>query len=182
MFCQESWIARQLVIFRKLVPGLSERGLGRFVTRACRAARVHGVVNVAVTGNRELRVLNQRFRGKDQPTDVLSFPPLRGFSNGFAGDVAISAEIAAWSARRLGHSTAEEVKILALHGLLHLAGYDHERDRGQMARKEAGLRKQLGLPLGLIERSDSSEKAKSPATGASHSQRARKARAKRGSR
>jgi probable rRNA maturation factor len=70
----------------------------------------------------------------------------------FAGDVAISAEIAAQNARRLGHSLPEEIKILALHGVLHLAGYDHERDRGEMARKEEHLRKQLGLPVALIER------------------------------
>ena len=118
-----------MVIFRKRVPGLSEVALAKFLARACRAARLRGTVNVAVTGSRELRALNNRFRGKDKPTDVLSFPPVLGLSRDFAGDVAISAEIAAQSARRLGHSAAEEVKILALHGVLHLAGYDHERDR-----------------------------------------------------
>lgn len=141
-----------LVIFRKRVPGLSEVALAKFLTRACHAARLRGTVNVAVTSSRELRALNSRFRGKDKPTDVLSFPPALGLSHDFAGDVAISADIAAQNARRLGHSAAEEVKILALHGVLHLAGYDHECDRGQMARKEQGLRKRLGLPVGLIER------------------------------
>jgi probable rRNA maturation factor len=70
----------------------------------------------------------------------------------FAGDVAISADMAAQNARRFGHSPAEEVKVLALHGLLHLAGYDHESDSGTMARREARLREQLGLPVALIER------------------------------
>ena len=114
--------------------------------------RLQGDVNVLVTGSRELRGLNRRFRAKDTPTDVLSFPATASLRDGLAGDVAISAEIATSNARRLGHSTAEEVKILALHGVLHLAGYDHERDRGEMARKEQRLRKSLGLPEGLIER------------------------------
>jgi probable rRNA maturation factor len=179
-----------LVIFRKRVPGLSEVALGKFVNRACHAAKLRGVVNVAVTGNRELRALNSRFLGKDKPTDVLSFPPMLGFSDGCAGDVAISAEIAAQNARRLGHSAAVEVKVLVLHGVLHLAGYDHERDRGRMARKEAGLRKSLGLPVGLIERSVPADKreqealtAKS-AKGSRRTQRsaATSARVRRGSR
>ena len=73
--------------------------------------------------------------------------------NGLAGDIAISADIAKENARRLGHSAAQEVKILALHGVLHLVGYDHESDEGAMAGKERQLRRALGLPLGLIERS-----------------------------
>jgi len=119
-----------LVIVRKRVAGLSEIALARFVTRAGRAARLRGAVNVLLTSNRELRTLNSRFRGKDRPTDVLSFPPVFGLVNAFAGDVAISAEMAAHNARLLGHSPAEEVKILTLHAMLHLAGYDHERDYG----------------------------------------------------
>ncbi len=71
----------------------------------------------------------------------------------FAGDVAISVEIARENSLTLGHTTADEVKILILHGVLHLAGYDHERDSGQMARRERALRKELGLPVGLIQRS-----------------------------
>ena len=141
-----------LVIIRKSVAGLSETALARFVTRARRAAHLHGAVNVLLTSNRELRALNSRFRGKDRPTDVLSFPPVFGLLNAFAGDVAISAEMAAQNARLLGHSPAEEVKILALHGMLHLAGYDHERDHGEMARAEERLRKSLHLPGGLIDR------------------------------
>jgi probable rRNA maturation factor len=142
-----------LVIVRKRVAGLSEIDLARFVTRASRAVRLHGAVNVLLTSNRELRALNSRFRGKDRPTDVLSFPPVLGLMNAFAGDVAISAEMASRNARFLGHLPAEEVKILALHGMLHLAGYDHERDHGEMARTEERLRKSLRLPAGLIDRS-----------------------------
>jgi probable rRNA maturation factor len=141
-----------LIIVRKRVAGLSEIALARFVTRASRAARLHGVVNLLLTSNSELRALNSRFRGKDSPTDVLSFPPVFGLVDAFAGDVAISAEMAAYNARLLGHSPAEEIKILALHGMLHLAGYDHERDHGEMARTEERLRKFLRLPAGLIDR------------------------------
>lgn len=138
------------VIFRRRIAGLSAAALAKFVGRASRAARLSGSVNVLVTGNRELRTLNHRFRGKNLATDVLSFPA--GLGNGFAGDVAVSAEIASRNAKRLGHSTADEIRILALHGILHLAGYDHERDRGEMAAKEIQLRRSLGLPSGLIER------------------------------
>jgi probable rRNA maturation factor len=73
-------------------------------------------------------------------------------TGGFAGEVAISADIALQNALRLGHSAALEVKVLVLHGILHLAGFDHERDNGEMARKEAKLRRTLRLPVGLTER------------------------------
>jgi len=149
-----------LVILRKRVAGLSETVLARFARRASHAARLRGAVNVLVTGSRELRALNSRFRGEDKPTDVLSFPPVLGLADGFAGDVAISADIAAQNARRLGHSAAEEIKILVLHGVLHLAGYDHEHDHGEMARQEKRLRSFLNLPVVLIER-DGEAQAKS---------------------
>lgn len=141
-----------LVILRKPVAGLSDTALAKFVSRASRASKLKGSVNVLVTGSAELRSLNRRFRAQDQPTDVLSFPPGPCFVNGLAGDIAISADIAKKNARRLGHSAAQEIKILALHGVLHLVGYDHERDRGAMASKETQLRRSLGLPDGLIER------------------------------
>jgi len=146
-----------VVIFRKRVAQLTERALSMFVGRAARAAGVLGEVHVLLTSNREMRSLNGRFRGRNGPTDVLSFPAEPSMSNGFAGDVAISAEIAASNARILGHSPAEEVKILALHGMLHLAGYDHERDEGEMAQRERQLRKKFKLPQTLIERSSSIE-------------------------
>ncbi len=146
-----------MVILRKPVAGLTDTALAKFVSRASRAVGLRGVVNVLVTGNRELRALNRRFRGKDKPTDVLSFAPEPFISesalmNRLAGDIAISAEIAKQNARRLDHSAAQEIKVLALHGVLHLAGYDHDRDEGAMARKETALRQSLGLPVGLIER------------------------------
>lgn len=141
-----------MVTLKKRVSGLSEADLAKFLSRARHAARLSGKVSVLVTGSRELRSLNRKFRGKDKPTDVLSFPALPQAVDGLAGDVAISAEIAASNARRLGHDPADEIKILLLHGVLHLAGYDHEHDHGEMARKEQQLRQALGLPIGLIER------------------------------
>jgi probable rRNA maturation factor len=148
-----------LVIVRKPVARLSETALARFVVRACRAVKLKGNVNVMITSSRELRSLNRQFRGKDKATDVLSFPLLPTWSDRQAGDVAISADIAAQNARALGHSPVDEVKILALHGVMHLAGYDHEQDSGEMARKEARLRRLLGLPVGLIERNSMSPKS-----------------------
>ena len=144
-----------LVIFRKRVAHLTERALAVFVGRACRAAGLRGDVHILVTTNREMRSLNARFRKKDKPTDVLSFPAGPEVKDS-AGDLAISAAIAAENARLLGHSPAEEIKILVLHGALHLAGYDHERDNGEMAKRELRLRKQLNLPVGLIERTTAS--------------------------
>ncbi len=141
-----------MVILRKPVPGLTEAPLARFIARAARASRLRGGVNVLVTSARELRALNRRFRAKDQPTDVLSFPADPVPDQAFAGDIAIAADIAVRNARLLGHSPAEEIRILALHGVLHLAGYDHERDHGEMARKEETLRRALRLPSALIKR------------------------------
>lgn len=140
-----------MIIFRKRVSGLTSAALANFVGRAGRALGLRGGVNVLVTSSQELRALNNLFRHKDKATDVLSFPPM--VPDGFAGDIAISAQIASQNAKLLGHSAATEIKILALHGILHLAGYDHEGDQGEMERKEARLRKTFGLPVGLIERS-----------------------------
>jgi probable rRNA maturation factor len=103
-----------------------------------------------------VRDLNRRFRGKDEATDVLSFPakPLQNTkpAERVAGDVAISVETARRQAAEQGHALATEIKVLILHGLLHLAGYDHETDAGKMQRRERKLRERLGLPQGLIER------------------------------
>jgi probable rRNA maturation factor len=142
-----------MIVIRKPVTGLSAAALCRFVARAQRSVGVRGSVDVLLAGNSDLRALNRRFRGKNQPTDVLSFPAGESPRNGFAGDIAISVDIAKQNAKRLGHATAEEIKILCLHGLLHLAGFDHESDQGQMARKERRLRRSLGLVSGLTERS-----------------------------
>lgn len=156
-----------MVIFDKKVAGLSENALNRFVLRACRATGLPGRVNVLVTGSAAMRLLNLRFREKNKPTDVLSFPSesksyKTGKPAGLAGEIAISADIARQNAARLGHSAALEIKVLALHGILHLAGFDHERDNGEMAQKEAHLRKLLRLPTTLIERSGSAARERSP--------------------
>jgi len=134
---------------------MSSSTLERFVSRARRAVNLPDAVNVLVTNSRELRSLNRRFRGEDKPTDVLSFPALPAEQRPMkriAGELAISADIARENANRLGHTPAEEIKILVLHGILHLAGFDHEQDEGEMARKENQLRLQLKLATGLIER------------------------------
>jgi probable rRNA maturation factor len=144
--------AGNLVIFQKRVADLTSLALDRFIARARRAAGLKGMVNVLLTSSAEMKSLNRRFRGKDKPTDVLSFPADPDLQKQLAGEIAISAEIATKNARSLGHSPAEEVKILVLHGVLHLRGYDHECDNGQMARREKLLRAKLHLPLGLIER------------------------------
>ncbi len=146
-----------MVILEKQVAGLSEDALARFVLRARRAVGLRGQVNVLVTGSATVRCLNQRFRGQNKATDVLSFPATSlpsevGKGAKLAGEVAISADIALKNSFRLGHAAEQEIKILVLHGILHLAGFDHERDNGEMARKEAKLRRSLGLPAALIER------------------------------
>ena len=145
-----------LVILQKKIAGLNEATLGRFVLRARKAVGLHASVNVLVTSSAAVRALNRQFRGKNKATDVLSFPHASPTSRGerqkLAGDIAISADIARENSVCLGHPVAQEIKILALHGILHLAGFDHERDNGEMARKEATLRRALRLPPALIER------------------------------
>lgn len=103
-----------------------------------------------ITDDRELLRLNREFLQKDYATDVLSFPS--GATSGFAGELAISVERAADQAAEFGHSLSEELSILMLHGILHLLGMDHEKDRGAMARLEKKWRKHFELPTGLIER------------------------------
>ena len=149
-----------MVILRKRIVGLSSSTLERFVLRARRAVGLRNRVNVLVTSSAELRSLNQRFRGANKATDVLSFPApqVSRQAKRVAGEVAISSDIARDNAGRLGHSVADEVKILALHGILHLAGFDHERDNGEMARKESRLRRQLKLEGSLIERTQARDR------------------------
>ena len=146
------------IILKRPVKGLSKRALTEFVAQACRAAGLKGSVTVMVTNSREMLVLNSRFRGKNQATDVLSFPP-PAVDDEFAGDIAVSVDIAARNAKSLGHSLGQEVQILVLHGILHLAGYDHEGDAGEMAERERQLRRRFKLPTGLIEREESGDLA-----------------------
>ena len=124
------------------------RGLGQWLQRAAPAS-AKGDVSIAVVSDRRMRALNRQFRGKDAVTDVLSFP---SDERGFMGDIVVAAGVATRQAKDAGHSVQTELKVLALHGLLHLLGYDHETDDGKMARVEARLRRKAGLPEGLIER------------------------------
>lgn len=135
----------------RLVP---KTELSRFLRVAQAKTGVGGEVNVRISSDEEMRRLNRQFRHKDKSTDVLSFPadPVIVGENAIAGDIAISADIAQSNAESLGHSFEAELKILILHGLLHLAGFDHEQDNGEMQARERVLRQKLKLPVGLIER------------------------------
>jgi len=107
---------------------------------------------VLLTSDATMQRLNRQFRGKNKTTDVLSFPAGEEVKAKIAGDLAVSVPTARRQAEERGHSLMTEIKVLMLHGLLHLAGYDHETDEGQMFRRERILRAKLGLPQGLIER------------------------------
>jgi len=153
-------------------------GLGRWLETHA-PARARGIVTVALVGDAAMRGLNHRFLGKDYATDVLSFPagpsgddeprlalpPRRGRTSSSVGspkpapaslaalgDLAIATGVARRQAREHGHTLSTELRVLALHGLLHLLGYDHEADRGRMRQVEERLRRQAGLPSGLIAR------------------------------
>jgi probable rRNA maturation factor len=153
-----------VIVERRKTKELSRLALARFANKAQRAAGLSGEVNILLTGDAELQRLNLQFRRQDKPTDVLSFPaaepasqkgtrqtmPLR--SQALGGDIAISIQTARLQAVEIGHDLLTEVKVLILHGMLHLAGHDHESDRGQMSRLEQKLRTELRLPAGLIER------------------------------
>ena len=115
--------------------------LKRVLTRAAQALDVAGEVALVLTGDRALRTLNARYRGKDKATDVLSFPGPGG-SEGL-GDIVISVETAARNARGLGRTLPQELDVLALHGFLHCLGYDHETDDGTMDRLEGRLRRKI---------------------------------------
>lgn len=115
----------------------------RVLRRAARALGVTGELALVLAGDRTLRALNARYRGKDRTTDVLSFPGPGGEAG--LGDILISVATAERNARREGRTLARELDVLALHGLLHLLGHDHETDRGEMDRLEGRLRRRLGL-------------------------------------
>ncbi|MDW5267266.1 MULTISPECIES: rRNA maturation RNase YbeY [Acidobacteriaceae] len=136
---------------------LSKSGLTRFFNRAREAVGLHGEVEVLLADDATLRSLNKTFRHKNKATDVLSFPAAEN-PYGHAGDLAISLDTAARQAAAFGHTLRDEVRILLLHGLLHLSGMDHETDKGEMAAREAELRHELRLPVTLIERVSSIKK------------------------
>jgi probable rRNA maturation factor len=106
-------------------------------------------MTIALVPDRRVQELNRTFRRKDTATDVLSFP---AGEPDMLGDVVIARGVARRQARAAGHGLDTEIRVLALHGLLHLLGYDHEHDGGRMARLEARLRRKGGLREGLIER------------------------------
>lgn len=137
------------------------RGLGAWLAKAAPAV-ARGDVSIAVVSDRRMRALNRQFRGKDSATDVLSFPATQmpGVS-AFLGDIVIASGVATRQAKEAGHTVATELKVLALHGLLHLLGHDHDTDEGKMARLEGRLRKKAGLREGLIERSHPSTRGRS---------------------
>jgi probable rRNA maturation factor len=139
--------------------------LNRFLaTVQKRLAIPGGAVAVALVTDSEIKRLNRLFRGKNRRTDVLSFPSdawpdqskvsrkrqpasrgTRRSAGSYLGDIAIAPAVARTNSRRFGRTFAIEMRILVLHGILHLMGYDHETDHGQMERREAGLRRELGL-------------------------------------
>jgi len=129
-------------------PGRAAPGLAAWLKRVA-PRRARGEVVVAIVSDATVRRLNRTYRRKDKPTDVLSFPAEDAL---FLGDIVIARGVAARQARARGHGVATELKILALHGLLHLLGYDHERDKGEMARLERRLRRRGNLREGLTER------------------------------
>jgi probable rRNA maturation factor len=124
-------------------------GLARWL-QSIAPARARGAVTVAIVPDARVQALNRQYRRKDRPTDVLSFP---AEERGELGDVVIALGVARRQAAAAGHPLGTELRILALHGLLHLLGYDHEQDDGRMLRLERRLRRRGGLREGLIERS-----------------------------
>jgi probable rRNA maturation factor len=159
---------------------LSAPGVARWLTRVA-PARARGTLSVALVSDAKVRALNRTYRGIDRATDVLSFPgspgpqdpaysspaspesrtvspksripnPKSRIPNPFLGEIVIARGVARRQARAAGHSELTELRVLALHGLLHLLGYDHERDNGRMVEAECRLRRKGGLREGLIER------------------------------
>ena len=138
---------------------LRARGLAAWLARVA-PVRARGTVSIALVSDARVRALNREYRRKDAATDVLSFPSgssdLLARGDRFLGDIVIARGVARRQARAAGHAEATELRVLALHGLLHLLGYDHERDDGDMHRVEARLRRKGGLREGLIERNSCS--------------------------
>jgi probable rRNA maturation factor len=142
-----------LITYRRKPATLDVESLQSFAeilrSRVARGREFHCLI----TNDAELRSLNARFRGKDYATDVLSFLYRNANAAGRSlGDIAISVQRARAQAREWRHAIEDEIRVLMLHGLLHLLGMDHESDSGQMKRTETRWRRKLGLPVGLIER------------------------------
>lgn len=163
----------QMILNRQRRVRVSVRDLTQFLRRARRRLRIRpGTLTICLVTNAEIGRFNRAYRGKKGPTDVLSFPshgarssdakgkpkgkPARGgvgvfsfassnHASAYLGDIAIAPAVALRNARRFDRSFEDEMRILILHGMLHLMGYDHETDDGQMDRREQRLRRELGL-------------------------------------
>jgi probable rRNA maturation factor len=155
-----------MIVNRQRNVRVSVAGLERFCTRACRVLRLpEDSMTVCLVTAARMKRWNHAYRGRNRPTDVLSFSaqassgdkwPLRSSRNGrkgasvepaneYIGDIAIAPAVARENARQLGRTFDNEMRILILHGMLHLMGYDHETDNGQMERRERKMRRALGL-------------------------------------
>jgi probable rRNA maturation factor len=140
----------QITVVGPRPPVRAASGLGPWLEGAAPAS-ARGEVSVALVSDPHMRRLNAAFRHVDAVTDVLSFPAEGAL---FLGDIAIARGRARRQALAHGHALRTELRLLALHGLLHLLGYDHEADDGRMRRVETRLRRRAGLPSGLTERAD----------------------------
>jgi len=149
-----------MVLNRQKKIRLSTRPLAAFLQKIQRELKLENLeVSIAFVSDAEIARWNESYRQKKGPTDVLSFPAavhragrakrMRGKSAGiaetFLGDVAIAPETARRYAKKNGRNLQSEIRILMLHGVLHLVGYDHESDNGQMNRIEQKLRRRLGI-------------------------------------
>jgi probable rRNA maturation factor len=143
----------RVVVSDELGRPVASGGLPGWLARVA-PQRTHGAVHVALVRDSVVRALNKRYRNHDAATDVLSFPSSNEVTRGprFWGDIVIARGVARRQAREHGHNERVELRVLALHGFLHLLGYDHENDDGRMARMERRLRRRGGLPEGLIDR------------------------------
>ncbi len=130
-----------MLLNRQSRRSVSAPRLRRVLRAAARTLRVRGELSLVLAGDGLLRRLNREYRGKDKPTDVLSFPGDGGEAG--LGDIVISVAEAERNARRFGRTLPQELDVLALHGFLHVLGYDHEADDGAMDRLEGRLRRRL---------------------------------------
>lgn len=132
-----------MILNRQRRASVDEDDLDIFASRLAKSLRLApDSFSLVLVSDRRMQELNRRYRNNPRATDVLSFPAGR---NGYLGDILVSVETAQRQARRYRHGLGAEIKLLFLHGLLHLLGYDHETDQGQMVRREHALRRRLKL-------------------------------------
>jgi probable rRNA maturation factor len=145
-----------MILNRQRTVRVARPALESFLRRVCRELKLGAAeVTICLVSDAEMARMNEAFRGKKGPTDVLSFPAVerrtpaspsaRSRRPGFLGDIAISPETARRNAKKFGRSVPSELQVLIVHGVLHLLGYDHETDRGEMDRIEQRLRRRFGL-------------------------------------